>query len=171
MNGQSALTRILLTPILFWVALLFAGGYYMISFDKTALQLPQQQAGFIGSCKHVFNAMRLTNINKGIDLAGGTHLVLSVEVEKAVENRLGIENKSLDQLFTAKGLTALPKTKVIKGEVITLQFDNEEAAKSCYNMILDNRAYVLKVQRSGSLIECQLVADVVKTIKKYLTKV
>ncbi len=37
--------------------------------------------------------------------------MLRDELEKALENRLGIENKALDSLFQSKDLKVLPKTR------------------------------------------------------------
>ena len=166
MNGQqSALTRLLFAPVMFWMVVLLAGGYYMISVDKVALRAPQKQAGAVGYMKHLMGSLKVSNINKGIDLAGGTYLVLGVEVDKAVESRLGLEGRSLDQLFASKNLKTMPKSKNVKGNLIELIFDNEEAAKSCYNMVADNRSYALKAKRSGTLVECSLRSDLVKTIK------
>lgn len=166
MNGQqSTLTRMLFAPVMLWVAVLLIGGYYMISVDKVALRAPQKEVGAVGYVKHLMGSLKLAHINKGIDLAGGTYLVLGVEVEKAIESRLGLEGRSLDQLFATKNLKVMPKSKAVKKDVIELMFDNEEAAKSCYNMIADNRAYALKAKRSGVLVECSLRPDLMKTIK------
>lgn len=165
MNTQSGVRGLLLAPLMGWIAMFVIGCYYMVSLDRSAFQLPPQQPGALGYVKHVFNSLRLTNINKGIDLAGGTYLVLSVELEKALESRLGQENKSLDQLFISKNLTVLPKTKAVKGESIELVFENEEAAKSCFNLIVEERGYSLKATRSGNLVEAALNPEITKTIK------
>lgn len=165
MNTQSGVKKLFLAPLMGWVAVLVLGCYYMISFDRSAFQLPQQQTGAFGYVKHVFNSLRLTNINKGIDLAGGTYLVLSVELEKALESRLGQESKSLDQLFITKDLAVKPKIKVIKDEAIELTFENEESAKSCFNLIVEDRGYSLKASRSGVMVDARLNPEIVKTIK------
>jgi preprotein translocase subunit SecD len=165
MNNQSAITRVLLAPLMFWLILLIGGSYFMISFDKMALQEPQKESGVIGYARHLFGAMKWANINKGIDLAGGIYLVLSVELEKALETRLGLENRTLDQLFKDKGLKILPKSRKVKDRVIEIVFEDENAAKSCYNMLVDNRGGVLKTSRSGIIVEAVLAPDVAQGIK------
>jgi len=165
MNAQSGVKRLLLAPLMGWVAIFVVGCYYVVSLDKSALHMPQQQAGTVGYIKHVFNALRLSSINKGIDLAGGTYLVLSVELEKALESRLGQESKSLDQLFISKNLTILPKVKAVKADAIELVFENEESAKLCFNLIVEERGHSLKTSRSGSMVEAKLNPEIIKTIK------
>jgi len=165
MMTQSTVTRFILTPLLFWVVLLAAGSYFMISFDMKSYKEAQKEKTTLGYLKKTFKSLRLTNINKGIDLAGGTHLILSVEVEKALENRLNLENRSLDQLFKEKELRALPKTRAVKNMSIEIMFDDEEHAKSCYNLMVDERAYVLKVNRSGAFVRAKLTPETENNIR------
>ncbi len=165
MNTQSSVVRFLFAPIMLWIAILVAGTYYMVSLDQKIMREPQQEAGILGSFKKFYSALRLNHINKGIDIAGGTYLVLGVEVEKAIENRLALENRSLDQLFSSKELKDLPKSKIIKNGAIEIVYDDEEAAKKCAGLINEHRALALKVSRSGSLIKVALTPESVSHIK------
>ena len=94
MSKQSMPMRILSTPLFFWIALCIAGSYFMVSFDSKMMQEARLDQSVLGYLKKSFSSMQLSHVNKGIDLAGGTYLVLSVELEKAIENRLGAEFRS-----------------------------------------------------------------------------
>lgn len=165
MNAQSSLVRFLFAPIMLWIVVLVAGTYYMVSIDYKVLNAPQQEAGILGSVKKFYSALRLNHINKGIDIAGGTYLVLGVEVDKAIENRLALENRSLDQLFSSKNLKDLPTSKVVKNGAIEIAYDDEEAAKKCASLIEENRALALRVVRSHSTIKVTLTANSISHIK------
>ena len=109
--------------------------------------------------------LKLTYIKKGIDLAGGTYLVLGVELDKALENRLNIENRSLDQLFKTKELKVLPKSKIVKDGVLTLAFDNEEAARACYNMLIETKAASLQSKLVDNEIQSTLTSELEQRIR------
>jgi preprotein translocase subunit SecD len=113
----------------------------------------------------VYNSINLAHVKKGIDLAGGTYLVLGVELDKAIENRLGIESKSLDGLFQSKNLKVMPKSKEIKAGVINLAFDDEEAAKVCENLVRDSKAQALHVKRDGAMIAVKLAPEAATAIR------
>ncbi len=115
--------------MLIWVPLALIGSYFLFSFDSKKIR----EQGW--SFRTVMQSISMPRIKLGIDLQGGTYLVLGVEVEKAVENRLVIESKSLDQLFDTKGLKTRPSKKEIKNLAVVLSFDNEESAKIAYNFM------------------------------------
>lgn len=165
MVTQNRLVRILLTPLMGWIVVILVGGYFMFSFDPKVLREPAEKPGIMGTAGKYFNALRLTYIKKGIDLAGGLYLVLGVELEKAIENRLNIENKSLDQVFKNKNLKILPKTKDVKNNAISMVFESEEAAKNCYNLLLEAKASSLKVKLSGEEIYAELAPELEQRIR------
>jgi len=165
MDMQSRLMRFIFAPLMFWVLVLVGGIYYMVSFDPQLKEKARSEQSYTGYFKKLFGAMRLENINKGIDIAGGTYLVLGVEVEKALANRLGLESRSLDQLFEKKDFKAVPATKEVKGLSIEMTFDDEERAKSCYNFINEHRGTVLKAKRSASVVRVWLTPEVEQGIR------
>ena len=150
MINQSRLTRILFTPLMFWIALFGIGCYLIVSVDSRILRQPMETSGFYPKVQRAFHSISLSRIKKGIDLAGGVYLVLSVELEKAIENRLGAESRSLDHLFKTKDFNKFPKSKDVKGLAIEMLFDDEEVAKSCFNFIREKRGQVLKTKRTGT---------------------
>ncbi|MBX9831065.1 protein translocase subunit SecD [Candidatus Babeliales bacterium] len=160
MSAQSGLVRLLFAPVMFWVLVMIGGTYFMVSFDEKAMREAKQESSFTGYFKKMLGSMRLAGINKGIDIAGGTYLVLGVEVEKALENRLALENRSLDQLLTSKGLKTLPTSKTFNDGALELIFADEEVAKSCFNIIKEHRGTILNVKRSGVVVRATLTSDI-----------
>lgn len=164
MASQARIVRFFMAPLTFWTVVFFVGSYFIFSFDKKHYEAQSQGKGFAGVVKAAYDALSLSSIKKGIDLAGGTYLVLGVEIEKALENRLAVENKSLDNLFENKKLNVLPKSRDIKDGAIALSFEEEEAAKVCENMIRDAKAQSLLVKRSGSVVSVSLSKEAVNLI-------
>lgn len=159
MASQARVVRLLKAPLTLWTAIFVVGSYFVFSFDKKVFDTNAGQGGVVNTIKAAYGAVGLSYVKKGIDLAGGTYLVLSVELEKALENRLGIESKALDSLFQSKDLKVLPKTKDIKNNAIAFTFDDEEAAKACENIIRDGKTHSLKVNRNGTDLEITLATE------------
>jgi len=158
MITQSRLMKILLTPLIAWVAVIIVGSYFMFSFDTKMLKEPATP-GVMGNISKYYNALKLSYIRKGIDLAGGLYLVLDVDLEKAIENRLNIENRSLDPIFKNKNLKVLPKAREVKNGVVTLTFETEEAAKVCFNLLQEIKAASLKLKVSGEQVFAELAPE------------
>ncbi len=164
MFTQSKLIRAVISPFMLWVAIICAGSYFMFSFDPKLLK-EAAEPGVMGAVKKYYNALKLTYVKKGIDLAGGTYLVLGIELDKALENRLNIENRSLDQLFKTRELKVLPKTKIVKDGVLTLTFDTEEPARVCYNMLAETKAASLQPKLVDNEIQATLTTELEKRIR------
>lgn len=164
MNTQSRLGRIFFSQFMAWVALIVVGLYFMFSFDKKILNQPTEP-GVLGSVKKYYNALKLTYIKKGIDLEGGTYLVLGVEVEKALESRLAVEMRSFEALFKSKNLKVMPTKKEVKGLSFELTFPDEASAKTAYAMILEARSLTLKIKLDGNVIIATLLPDVEKGVR------
>jgi preprotein translocase subunit SecD len=165
MASQARVVRFFTAPLTFWTVLFVVGSYFVFSFDKKAFDAQASQGGVVNTVQAAYNALGLAHVKKGIDLAGGTYLVLSVGLEKALENRLAIENKALETLFESKKLAVLPKTKEVKNSTLELAFDDEEAAKVCENMVRDAKTQSLNVKRNGAVVQATLAADVAQAIR------
>ena len=158
MFTQSKLVKAIISPFMLWVAIIAVGSYFMFSFDAKILKEPASP-GLMGTVTKYYNALKLSYIKKGIDLAGGTYLVLGVELDKAVENRLNIESRSLDQLFKTKELKVLPLSKNVKDGVLTIVFETEEGAKACYNMLAEAKAASLQSKLVDNEIQANLTSE------------
>lgn len=164
MASQARIVRFLTAPLTFWAALFVAGSYFIFSFDKKAFDEQAAHGGLFDKAKAAYNAVGLASVKKGIDLAGGTYLVLGVELEKAIDNRLALENRALDTLFSSKDLRVLPTRREVKGENIELMFDDEEAAKVCENVIRDGKLSLV-VKRHGNQVLVKLAPETIQSIK------
>lgn len=119
MSTTSSIGKILTSKLSFWILFALAGTYFL---------LPNLFK------KETENRFALSRLKLGIDLRGGTYITLRVEIEKALENRLGNESRALDNLFK-KNLPTKPLKKEIKNSTISIMFDDEETAKICYNLM------------------------------------
>ena len=165
MAAQSRLNRVLLAPVVYWVLFLIVGSYFMTSFDYKNFQEQTKSAGFLEKVKKGFQSISLSRIKKGIDLAGGTYLVLGVDVDTAVENRLKNELRSFSDLFSSKNLKVLPKSQTINNGTITLTFEDDEAAKVCFNLLQDSKGESLRVKLAGNDVTVVLSAETATTLK------
>jgi preprotein translocase subunit SecD len=165
MVDQSRLLRIIFAPIMFWIVFIVVGLYLMVSIDKKMLREPAVNESVLNKVKRYASATSLSYVKKGIDLAGGVYLILGVEVEEAIKNRLNAESRSLDHLFKTKEFKSLHKRKEIKQMAIEIDFADEESAKSCYHFVQENRAQVLRLKRDGTTIRAALAPDVEHNIR------
>src|SRR5512135_1752465 len=92
---QSVLTRV----ILFGVATLAAVIYLVPTFVKP---LPEWWTNFLPSDK----------IHLGLDLQGGSHLVLEVKVDKAIENNIERIRGELTNALHEKGVSGVSVDRV-----------------------------------------------------------
>jgi len=163
MLTQSKLGRALFSPLMLWMVVIAGGCYMMLSFDQKALKQPRQP-GVLGSLEHYYNALKFSNIKKGIDLAGGTYLVLSVEIDKALEAKLANEGRSIDGLLKAKSL-ATPTKKHVQDGALELVFAKESDAKAAYTLLQDAKARTLKVKVSDEVVRLTLAPEVEQAVR------
>lgn len=164
MMTQSKVTKIILSPLFAWVAFFVVCAYFILSFDPKALKQPTEP-GMFGAVKKYFNALKFAYVGKGIDLAGGAYLVVGVEVEKALENRLGLESRGLDTLFKTKALKAMPTKKEVKNYSIEMTFPDEAAAKVASNMIQEAHIQSLRLKVLDNLLVATLSPEVEHAVR------
>lgn len=163
MNTRSRLTSLIISPFIAWLVAIGIGTYFMVSFDKKALKAPRE-AGFMGLVHHYYNAASLAYIKKGIDLEGGTYLVLSVEIEKALENKLANEGRSLDALLKSKNV-AVPTKKEVHNLLLDLTFADEAAAKAACSVLQENRGNTLKFKVVDNAVHGSLIQEVEQAVR------
>jgi preprotein translocase subunit SecD len=118
----------------FWLLFAVFGSYFLFS-----VKAPHGESKFApllrGDVKGFAQTLYMPRVKLGIDLQGGTYLVLSVGVEKAIENRLVKEHRHLEGLFKQEGLKDKPAS--IKAEQTKMHylFETEEQARVCYHFI------------------------------------
>ncbi len=153
---NTRIVNIFFSKLMFWLVVLVVGSYFLFSIDTKKLEKAGPVSGFTNIVKKYLGAIKMPHLKLGIDLQGGTYLVLGVEVDKAIENRLGSEKKSLDDLFKKNNVKVLPKKIDVVKTSMALNFDDEDAARICYNLI---RAEVpsLKVVMKNDDLVCSLI--------------
>ena len=99
-------TRIFASKFMMWMLFAVVGTYFLVS-----IHAPQGQSRFAplmsGDVKTFFKSLYMPRVKLGIDLQGGTYLVLSVGVEKAIENRL-IKEKNILKTFSKRRSCTAP---------------------------------------------------------------
>lgn len=128
---SSRVVGALSSKLALWIALALGGAYFIFSFDKEAFMnssAPLHQ--------RIVNAIKMPSIKLGIDLQGGTYLVLGVEVEKALENRLALEGKGIEKMLKRDG-KALPVKKELKDLSLHLIFHDGEKARTAFSYLQD----------------------------------
>lgn len=163
MNIQSRLGRIVFSQLAAWIAVFVVGSYLMFSFDKKILNQPAEP-GALGSMKHYYKALKFHYINKGIDLDGGTYLVLNVIVEKAIENRLALEGRSLENVFKGK-LKVLPVKREVKDMTLDMFFPDETAAKAAYTIARDAHGQMLQFKVADNVLKATLTPEADRTMR------
>jgi len=149
------LVNFFVSKFVFWILCLVIGSYFLFSIDYKYLEKVGPVSGFTAVVKKYLGAIKMPRLKLGIDLQGGTYLVLGVEVEKAIENRLGTEGKFLDDLFKRHALKIMPSKKEVKNMTLSLNFEDEDAARACYNLVRAE-APSLRVVFKGAEILCTL---------------
>ncbi|MCF7800219.1 protein translocase subunit SecD [Candidatus Babeliales bacterium] len=146
MTGK--LAKIFISKFMFFIAILVVGLYFLFSIDlKRPARIEEEKGIKLSFFQKVWESVRMPRLKLGIDLQGGTYLVLGVDIDKAIENKLLAESKYLDQIFKKSSLAVLPSKKDIKNKVLNLHFSDEESAKVCYNLLRkesQNLKFVLK---------------------------
>lgn len=165
MNAQARIVKMLTNPLMAWIAVIVIGSYFMVSFDPKTIKESAHQTGILSTVKTYYNALRLTYVKKGIDLAGGTYLVLSVEIDKAIESRLGLESRSFDQFLKSNNIRELPSEKEVKGKELKLSFATEEGARACMGVIQDKKAGLLHAKRLETEVSVALSGEVEQNIR------
>jgi preprotein translocase subunit SecD len=152
----SRLARVFISKLMAWVIFAIVGCYFLFTIDTTRLTKIEEEKGTkFTFMEKIWNSIRMPRLKLGIDLQGGTYLILGVGIDKAIENRLKAENKELDQLFKTEKLKILPTKKDVQNSEIIMTFEDEEAAKICKNLI-EKEVPSLKVKHSGLQVTANL---------------
>jgi len=161
---SSRLKNILLSQFTFWAVVVIIGAYFLFSINLSVFKEKRPDGGEYTLLQKLYRVVKIPKMNLGIDLQGGAHLVVSVQVEKAIDNRLMAENKLIEQLFTRKKFAALPDKKEVKDQELIMTFDKEDEASSCYRFIKKEAPH-LQVEREGIIVKSSLAAQDAQRIR------
>ena len=154
---SSRIKKLVSSQLVLWAVVVAIGSYFLFSFDSKVFKELSKDGKQYTFLQKLYRAVKIPRMNLGIDLQGGAHLVVSVEVEKAIENKLVSEGKLIDQLFKKKDLTG-PDKKEVKDQALVMAFEKESTASSAYNMIKKDAPHV-KVMRKGLVVDVSLSAQ------------
>ena len=135
--------------------------YFLFSFNMDVFKAEAPDQTLV---QKLFRAVKIPKIKLGIDLQGGAHLVVSVDVDKAIDNRLVSESKMIEQLFEEKKLQAFPERKEVKDQLLKMTFDTEDQASAAYRMVRKEMPH-LEVKRRGTVVDVNLPAQEAQRIR------
>ncbi|MBM3894018.1 protein translocase subunit SecD [Candidatus Dependentiae bacterium] len=113
-----------------WIVGFFAATVFLVSFDKNKFlssDAPMHE--------RFFRSLRIPSLNLGIDLQGGVRLVYSVDVDKAVENRLSEYGKRIDAVLKKVKKVSKPVQKNLSAAGIEYSFKSVDDANAFANLI------------------------------------
>jgi preprotein translocase subunit SecD len=145
----SRVGKLFFSKLFFWIIVAIVGGYFLVSVDtKKPARIEQETGKKLTLIQKVLASVSMPRLKLGIDLQGGTYLVLGVEVDKAIDSRLKLENKNLDQIFKEKNLKVWPDKRDVNSSKLVLTFKDEQDAKVCFNLI-KREAFALDAKLNG----------------------
>lgn len=161
---SSRVKKIFASQFMFWVAAVAVGAYFLFSFNPKAFTEKRPDGKEYTFLQKCYRAVKIPKMNLGIDLQGGAHLVVSVLVEKAVDNRLIAENKLIDQLIKKKEFPHTPRRKEVKDQELLLSFENEDVASASYRFLKKEMPH-LSISREGIVVKAELSAQDAQRIR------
>jgi len=147
--------KIFLSPFMFWIVVTILMKYFLFSFDMSVFTKPDPEGVSTSFVQKLFKAISIPRMNLGVDLQGGANLVVSVDVETAIDNRLVSESKNIKQLISKQDDGVLPVKQEISEQVLTMSFEKPEAASAAYSMIKQEVPH-LKVSRKDAVLTLSL---------------
>ncbi|KKP22589.1 MAG: Protein translocase subunit SecD [candidate division TM6 bacterium GW2011_GWF2_28_16] len=150
--------RLIFSKLMIWIAVAIIGVYFLFNIDiKKAQRLESDSGRKFSFVEKMWHAVSMPRLKLGIDLQGGTYLVLGVEVDKAIDSRLKLENKNLDPVFKTNSLNVWPVKREVVGTNLVLSFNDENDAKVCFNLI-KREVLNLKTSLKGLDVVCELTS-------------
>ena len=150
---QSLLTRIVVFGVLTLAALI-----YLV--PTVAQPLPEWWSNFLPSDK----------IHLGLDLQGGTHLILEVKVDKAVENNLERVRGELTNALREKGVSGASVERVAGTQIqIKVPAASAEQVRGILKTDFGNLIEAKSSQTSGAVAEFVLTLskEEIRSLRDY----
>lgn len=139
------------SKLFFWLLFAVVGCYFLFSV-RVPVGKSKYEPLLQGDIKGFLKTLYMPRVKLGIDLQGGTYLVLSVGVEKAIENRLMKESKHLQELFKKEKLAVVPASVQPQVTKVVYTFETEEAAKACFHFIHKHAPLLAAVEKGATVI-------------------
>lgn len=151
---MSAAYRVMTSRFMMWMAVLVLGLYYLISFT------PQSGDSFKSmlsrfDVRGIVSSLHMPGVRLGIDLQGGTYFVLSVQVEKAIENRLSGELRVLTKAAKMEQVKFPFAAQLVESTSIQIVSATEEDARAVFSFVKKHAEHLLVVAE-GLVVKASL---------------
>jgi preprotein translocase subunit SecD len=142
-----ASTRARITPFITWVASAIVVTYFLVSFDLNHFRTANEPL-----LERITSSIRVPNLNLGIDLQGGVRLVYSVDIDKALEHRLGALGRNFEKsLKRAPGkIRAVGRSYSDKS--FEVSFKDSDSVQKAYELARDKHKDLLAKADGKKLI-------------------
>ncbi len=149
---ESFVVRVVKSSFFYWVIAAFAAVFYFISFDY------KKYESLEGSLfLRIVGASKFKNLKLGIDLEGGTRLVLRADEDKIVASKLASVGKAIERALNYEGFSVVAKALGNKNNLqLTLSGSSdmakalEIARKNLKDFIVSSVGSVLEISISKS---------------------
>jgi len=150
---SSKVSRAWARPVFFWIVGALVASFFLFSVDRANFSRSD-----ISLFDRIFKSLRIPALNLGIDLQGGVRLVYSVDVEKAIENRLAEHGKRIDAVAKKTKKHAKPVSKNLSPKGIEYRFKNAEDA-NLFAAMLREKVQELSSTQDDTVVVATLRAD------------
>lgn len=147
---SARLGRFWTSAVSFWFIGACVASVFLFSLDRTILSNES-----FPLWERVVKAVRVPSLNLGIDLQGGVRLVYSVDVEKAIENRLAEYGKRVDDALRKSKKIPKATRKNLSAKGIEYSFKDADAAKAFVEFVHD-QVKELPVAVDGAVVTAGL---------------
>lgn len=130
---SARLGRFWTSSVSFWFIGACVASFFLFSLDRTIISNAEKPLW-----SRVVNALRVPALNLGIDLQGGIRLVYSVDVDKAVENRLAEYGKRVDDALKKAKKTPRSTRKNLSVRGIEYGFKDSDDAHLFASFLREN---------------------------------
>lgn len=140
-------------PVYFWMVGALVASFFLFSFDSA--NFSRSETSFFD---RVFKSLRIPALNLGIDLQGGVRLVYSVDIDKAIENRLAEHGKRIDAVAKKTKKQSKPVSKNLSSKGIEYRFKTADDAQ-LFEIMLKEKVKELSVSKADAVVLVSLRAD------------
>lgn len=119
--------RLAKSTFLYWILFAIFSIYFFTKFD---IQKFKNTEGSLLS--RVIDSAKFKNLRLGIDLQGGTRLVLKIDEQKVIKGKLADTGRSLEKILKQEQIITLNKS--IEKNVLILEFEMDAEASQAYNV-------------------------------------
>lgn len=147
---NSSLAKFTRCGFAYWILAAALALYFYVSFDFK--KFSNSNGNFLTK---VATASSFKNLNLGIDLQGGTRLVLNVDLDKAFENKLADFGKNIEKLIKKKKLGQVLE-RSLSSQSFFIKLDSDQSTLNSYQEIAENYPELEVKQEDGQQIKIML---------------